>query len=125
MKVLVVEGAGQIGMWEDVVGRTGDLGLLAGFRRNIAAVAGSSAEARQIWIDRTEVDAWLIWTHWQIANERLADAVNVEPDLRIWRPSDLSLTKRGSSKTEARAFIEFLKGPDGRAIFAKWGWSSP
>ena len=60
MKVLVVEGAGQIGMWEDVVGRTSDLGLLAGFRGNIAAVAGSSADARQIWIDQPDVDAWLI-----------------------------------------------------------------
>lgn len=123
MKVLVVEGAGQIGMWEDVVGRTGDIGLLAGFRRNIVQVTGNSGEARQIWIDRPEVDAWLIWNHWQIANKELADAVNVEPELRIWRPSDVSLTKRGHDKPQAVAFIAFLKSSEGRAIFKKWGWS--
>jgi accessory colonization factor AcfC len=61
--------------------------------------------------------------HWQIASEDLADAVEIEPELRICRPGDLALTKRGVNKAEARAFIEFLKGPDGTAIFAKWGWS--
>lgn len=124
MKVLVVEGAGQVGMWEDVVGRTGDLSLLAGFRRNVAHVAGSSAEARKIWMDQAEIDAWLIWNHWQVANSTLADAVDVEPELRIWRPSDVSLTKRGYGKPQALAFIAFLKSPEGRAIFKKWGWSS-
>lgn len=124
MKVLVVEGAGQVGMWEDVAGRTGDLGLLAGFRRNIVKVAGNSGEARKIWTEQAEIDAWLIWNHWQVANKELADAVEVEPELRIWRPSDLSLTKRGADKPQARDFVAFLKSSEGRAIFKKWGWNS-
>jgi accessory colonization factor AcfC len=123
MKILVVEGAGQVGLWEDVAGRTGDLGLLSAFRRNIAAVAGNSGEAVKLWAAKPELDGWLIWNHWQIANSDIADQVEVEPDLRIWRASDLALTRRGTANPAARAFIEFLRGPEGTAIFAKWGWS--
>jgi accessory colonization factor AcfC len=42
VKVLVVQGAGQTGMWEDVAGRTGDIEVVRAFRRNIAAFAPNS-----------------------------------------------------------------------------------
>ncbi len=123
VKVLVVEGAGQVGLWEDVVGRTGDLRLISSFRRNIVQVAASSADARQAWVAKPEIDGWLIWNHWQVANSDLADQVEVEPDLRIWRPSDISLTQAGSKKRAARDFVAFLKSQEGQDIFRKWGWS--
>ncbi len=122
-KVLVVEGAGQVGLWEDVAGRTGDLSLLSGFRRNIVEVAANSGDARKVWVDHPEIDAWLIWNHWQVANRDLADQVEVEPELRIWRPSDVSLTKTGRDKHAVQDFVAFLKSSEGRAIFEKWGWS--
>ncbi|HET9355763.1 MAG TPA: substrate-binding domain-containing protein [Sphingomicrobium sp.] len=122
-KIMVVGGAGQIGMWEDVVARTGERQLLAGFRRNIAVEATSSGEALERWKQDPAIDAWLIWNHWQIANADVADAVPVEQNLRIWRPMDAGLMARSKDDADARRFFEFLTSPEARAIFEKSGWS--
>ena len=123
MTLLVTEGAGQVGMWEDVAGRTGDLALLKAVRRNIREFAANSGLALQSWKDKPEIDAWLIWNHWQVANPDFADQVAVEPNLVIWRSSDVALTERAKANAEAKAFVEFLKSPDAVAIFRKFGWS--
>lgn len=122
-KVLVVAGAGQIGMWEDVVGRYGDVDKLKAFRDNIAVFAENSAEAVKAWKEDSSLEAWLIWNHWQIANPDLAEQVPVEPELRIYRDSGVALTKRGAGKPAAADFVAFLRGPEGEAIFGRWGWS--
>jgi accessory colonization factor AcfC len=41
-RILVVNGAGQKGLWEDVVGRRGDIASVTQFRANIATVALNS-----------------------------------------------------------------------------------
>ena len=40
--VLVVNGAGQNGLWEDIVGRTGDIGAVRAFRRNVVTYAATA-----------------------------------------------------------------------------------
>jgi accessory colonization factor AcfC len=124
-RILVVNGAGQQGLWEDVAGRLGDIGHLRAFRSNIARVARNSAEARQAWIDDPTLDAWLIWNIWQVANPTLADQVAVEPEYRVHRDTGIVLTRRGSNRAEAREFVTFLSSPEGARIFARWGWSTP
>ncbi len=59
-RVLVVNGAGQNGMWEDVAGRLGDIASVRTFRSNIATYAANSALARQAWTEDKSLDAWLI-----------------------------------------------------------------
>lgn len=122
--VLVVNGAGQNGVWEDMAGRKGDIGTVRDLRRNIVGYARNSAAARQQWIDKPEIDAWLIWNIWQIANPDLADVVKVEPEYVIYRDTAVALTTQGREKDAARRFIDFLFSPDGARIFAKWGWVS-
>jgi accessory colonization factor AcfC len=73
IKILVVQGAGQVGMWEDVAGRTGDVRLVDGVRRNIGHFAPNSAEAKRLWISDPSFDAWLIWTIWQKESPAAAD----------------------------------------------------
>lgn len=60
VKVLVVQGAGQTGMWEDMAGKEGDIGLVRALRRNIVFHAPNSAVAKEYWIQHPEVDAWII-----------------------------------------------------------------
>lgn len=122
IKVLVTEGAGQIGMWEDVAGRAGEVALLKAFRANIVEFAANSGLALKSWKEKPEIDAWLIWNHWQIANPDVADLVAVEPDLTIWRSTSVAQTKRGLETPAARAFVAFLTSPEGEAVFKKWGW---
>ena len=122
MKVLVVQGAGQNGLWEDVAGRTGDIKVVRAFRRNIGAVAENSGVAKQRWTDDKSFDAWLIWNVWQVANPTLADAVPVAERWRIYRDAGVALTMKGRDRTAARDFASFLQSHEGAHIFAKWGW---
>ena len=122
VKILVVNGAGQNGIWEDMAGRKGDINTVKSMRKNIVGFAKNSAEARQQWIDKPEIDVWLIWNIWQVANPGLAEVVPVEPAYAVFRDTGVVLTTTGKTKPTAREFIDFLASPDGAAIFKKWGW---
>ena len=121
-RVLVVNGAGQQGLWEDVAGRLGDIESVRAFRANIAKVAANSAVARQAWTEDNSLDAWLIWSIWQVANPHLAEQVAVEPQYAVYRDTGVALTKHGEARPKAKEFASFLASPEGAAIFVKNGW---
>ena len=125
LKVLVVQGAGQTGMWEDMAGKQGDLSLVRALRKNIALHAGNSAIAKQAWTDRPELDAWVIYNIWQVANPALADLVPVGKDYVVYRDCGVGLTARGRDQPMAVQFTKFLQSKEGAAIFKKWGWMVP
>lgn len=126
IKVLAVAGAGQNGLWEDVAGRTGNIDTLRAFRKNLLLPeAANSAEARKRWIDQADIDVWLIWNIWQVANPELAQLVEMDEPFRIYRDTGVVLTHRGAELPEAKEFVKFLQSPAGQAIFSKWGWKTP
>ena len=126
VKVLAVAGAGQNGLWEDVAGRTGDIGMLRAFRKNLLLPeAANSAEARKRWTEQPDIDVWLIWNIWQVSNPDLAQLVEMDEPFRIYRDSGVVLTHKGAALPQAKAFVAFLQSPAGQAIFAKWGWKAP
>jgi accessory colonization factor AcfC len=122
IKVLVVNGAGQNGVWEDAAGRLGDIRTVRALRKNIVAYPGNSALARQTWIDQPDIDAWLIWNIWQVSNPKLAEQVAVEEPYRIYRDTGIAPTTRGKQQPASQQFIAFLQSPQGAAIFRRWGW---
>jgi accessory colonization factor AcfC len=122
IRVLVVQGAGQLGLWEDVVGRTGDVALVRAFRKQIVLHVANSAEARKSWVADPALDAWLIWNIWQKASPELADAVPTEPLMTVYRSCGAAVTTRTIEPALAAAFLAFLESADCRPIFAKWGW---
>lgn len=123
IKVLTVGGAGQVGLWEDVAGRTGDIRLVRELRRNLVfPEPGNSAEAKKQWTEQRDIDAWLIWNIWQVANPDVAQVVALEQEFRIYRDAGVVVTQRGKQSSAAQSFVDFLKSADGRRIFAKWGW---
>ena len=124
VKVLVVNGAGQNGVWEDMAGRKGDINTVTALRRNIVAYSKNSAEAKQTWVDNKDIDVWLIWNIWQVANAQLADVVPVERDYVIYRDTGIAITKRAENKPAAKAFASFLESPTGAKIFTKGGWEN-
>lgn len=121
--MLVVNGAGQNGMLEDVAGRLGDIASVRAFRSNVATYAASSALARKAWTEDKSLDAWLIWSIWQVSNPTLADQVAIEPEYRLYRDTGVALTQQGAAKAEE--FAASLASADGAKIFAKWGWITP
>ena len=60
-----------------MAGRTGEIAKVKALRSKIVGFAPNSAAARQTWMDRPEIDAWIIWTIWQVSNRNLADHVEV------------------------------------------------
>lgn len=121
-RVLVVNGAGQNGLWEDMAGRTGDITRVRALRSNIASYARNSGEARQAWISDPSLDAWIIWTIWQVSNPDLADLVPVEERYRIFRDTGAVVTREGKRDSDAGKFIDFLRSSEGARIFKRWGW---
>ena len=124
-RILVVNGSGQQGLWEDVAGRLGKIESVRAFRSNIVSYASNSAVAKDTWTRDASVDAWLIWGIWQVSNPALADQVAVEPEYNIYRDTGVALTKTGAQKPEAKAFAAYLASPEAGRIFAKWGWITP
>lgn len=122
MKVLVVQGAGQTGLWEDVAGRTGEVAILRAFRRNIGAFSANSGEAKERWSKDQSFDAWLIWNVWQVANPGLADFVSLAEPWRIYRDMGIALTVKGRDRTLARDFVEYLRSDEAAPTFGRWGW---
>ena len=121
-KIIVVNGSGQGGLWEDVVGRLGDIRSVRALRGNIALFAAASADAKQAWTTDPSFDAWLIWNIWQVSNPTIASQVAVEPKYRIFRDTGVVVTQRGAARPEAKAFAAYLASPEGAKIFAHWGW---
>lgn len=125
LRLLVVQGAGQVGMWEDVAGRSGRVKLVDGIRRNIGTIAPNSGDAKKIWNSDSRYDAWLIWTIWQKENPASADLVATEPEHTIYRSCGIGVTHRSRNKTWSKEFADFLQSGEGRKIFVKWGWIAP
>jgi accessory colonization factor AcfC len=121
-RVIVVQGSGQAGLWEDMAGRSGEISMVRGLRKNIVGYAGTSADAKAMWLADPTIDAWIIWGIWQKANPTIADSVAVEPQYRIYRDMGVGLTARGKGKVNSKRFVDFLRSPAGAAIFTKWGW---
>ncbi len=122
LRVMVVQGAGQLGLWEDVVGRTGDVTLVRAFRKQVVLHAANSAEARKAWVADPTIDAWLIWNIWQKASPELADVVPTEPVFTIYRSCGAAVTTRTLDPALTAEFLAFLESDEARPIFAKWGW---
>jgi accessory colonization factor AcfC len=124
VRILVVQGAGQVGMWEDVAGRTGNVRLVDGIRRNIGFLAPNSGDAKKLWGSDTGYDAWLIWTIWQKENPAAADLIKTEPENTIYRSCGIAIAQRSERKALAKEFADFLQSAEGQKIFVKWGWTA-
>lgn len=123
IKVLVVNGAGQNGLWEDIAGRKGKIETVKALRKNIGLFTKNSGEAAEAWKKDPSFDAWLTWTIWQGESRGVADVIPIEPDLRIYRDAGVALTRRGQEKPAAKEFAAFLASPAGARIFQKMGWT--
>ncbi len=124
-RILATGGAGQMALWEDVAGRTGDIALLRAMRERIVMVAPNTGAAQREWREKPDAyDVWLVWNHWQIAAPNYADIVEIEEPFRIWRAAGSVLTRRGAAREEVRRFDAFLAGPEGAAAFRRFGWQA-
>jgi accessory colonization factor AcfC len=123
LKILVVNGSGLTGVWEDIIGQTRDIDKLRTIRKNIIYSARNSAEAKNIWIDNPEIDVWITWNIWQIANAELADFFELEDKYTLYRDFGLAITEKGKESLYTQAFFNYLLSEEVKPVFQKWGWT--
>ncbi len=122
VNILVVNGAGLTGIWEDMVGKTHSIDTLKLFRRNIQCYAANSGVAKKEWIQNLNIDAWITWNIWQVANANIADFVALPERYTLYRDCGAALTRKGIEHKKAVTFFEFLQSDVAKPIFRKWGW---
>ncbi|ECB3301589.1 solute-binding protein [Salmonella enterica] len=123
VRILVTHGAGQMGMWEDISGRTGDIETVKGIRKNIKLFASNTGMAKQAWMQNPDFDAWIVFNTWGNSDTKTGDIVDFEPEYRIYRDMGIAFTHAGEKKPEVERFVDFLKSAKGEEIFRSMGWS--
>ena len=119
MKVIVTEGKGVYntsgtGVWEDVAGRLGSLSDAVHLRKNIASFEkGSGASFRAF--KELNADAWLTWIHWPLDHAEVADFVELEPERRIYRVTNIVVSPEADEATAG--FVSFLKSEEAAKLF--------
>lgn len=121
-RILVVNGAGQVGMWEDIVGRTRSVDALSKFRKNIKFAANNTGEAEKKWNEDKNLDVWVVFNIWGNRSTNDSEIVKIEDEFVVFRSSgSIKNTKSKDSKLR-EDFLTFLKSNNCRDIFKKHGW---
>jgi accessory colonization factor AcfC len=119
IRLLVVNGSDQAGLWEDMAGARG---LIPDLQERIWVTAATCAEAAEKWKTVMTLDAWITFASWHYPLKELTDLVPLPKEERICRGTCLVATNFYKNKEAARRFIDFLKTEEGHAVFRKWGW---
>ncbi|MEK3887840.1 extracellular solute-binding protein [Bacillus sp. FSL K6-3431] len=119
VKIIDVNGAGQLGLWEDLAGRKG---LIPGISNNIAVSVKSSAEAIELWNANSKFDAWITYESWHYRLSDVTELVQFPEEEKLYRGTPISLTTETDNRKESKQFIEFLKTEQSHQVFQQWGW---
>ncbi|MEG0007339.1 MAG: substrate-binding domain-containing protein [Aeromonas sp.] len=124
--VVVADGSGisntsGTGVWEDMIGRTGDVKMVASFRKNIVLFTPNSGSARKAFLDDSRVDAWVTWLDWAKSNPDFGDVIAIDKNLVIYR--DVNIVLNNNPNEDSIKFYNYLTGDSAKKIFQQFGWS--
>jgi accessory colonization factor AcfC len=119
VRILVVQGAGQTGMWEDMASFAG---LVPEIRANIFVIAGDGADAIQKWNTVSTLDAWITYESWGYRLPDTTDLITVKEKLKVYRGTPIAITNSTDERETAQAFLQFLLTSEAHEIFIRWGW---
>ena len=122
IRILVVTGAGLTGVWESMIGKTMSIDSLKMLRKNIVFHAANSGLAKKEWMKNKNIDIWITWNIWQVANPDFAEFIPVKEKYTIYRDCGIALTTNSKTKRDAVDFFNFLKSEKVKPVFRKWGW---
>ena len=123
LKIMIVNGAGLTGFWEDIAGKMKRIDKTRTLRNNIVFFAENSGSAQKEWKQNKDLDVWISWNVWQKNNSESSDFVVLSERYTTYRDTGIALTRQGAAKADVKSFYQFLKGSEVKTIFKKWGWS--
>lgn len=121
VSVLVVDGSGQHGLWEDMALKNAKVSNLEKLRKNIKVFAKNSGEAMQAWNNDKNIDAMIIWKHWKSPQTKFIPAGKSNV---IYRASEIVVAKDSKNKKLADEFIDFLRSKPAQKVWIEKGWIS-
>ncbi|MBS1549494.1 MAG: substrate-binding domain-containing protein [Bacteroidetes bacterium] len=121
IKIMVVDGAGLIGTWEDAFSVMTNIHDYRKIRKNIVFFAENSGIAEKKWRQDSSIDVWVTWNTWQLMNKDTSDFVYLPNKNKIRRNCAVVLTS--SKKKASFQFYQFLQSNEAYKIFKKWGWN--
>ncbi|MFK9093059.1 extracellular solute-binding protein [Bacillus salipaludis] len=119
VKIIDVNGAGQLGLWEDLAGRKGQI---EGISQNIDISVKSSAEAIELWKSNSKLDAWITYESWHYRLKDVTELVELPEAEKLYRGTPIALTTITDSKKDSQRFVDYLKTESSHEVFQRWGW---
>lgn len=114
---MVVDGAGQVGLYEDMALKNGKRKHLLKLRKNIVYYAPNSKMAVNHWNSDDSIDALIIWSHWaKVLGEDKVDFVQAGKDSIIYRAAEIAVTNSTKNRENAMEFIKFVQSKDAQKV---------
>ncbi|MGJ7033085.1 substrate-binding domain-containing protein [Niabella hirudinis] len=119
IRILDINGAGQLGYWEDIVSRQN---LIAAVGKNIRKSFANTALGIAEWKKDRDYDAWITYISWHKNLKDITEMIVIPDELQVYRGTPIALTQKGKNNTIATDFVSYLKTGQAHRIFQKWGW---
>lgn len=125
IKIMVVNGAGQVGLYEDMALKYGKRENLIALRKNIKVFAPNSKIAIESWDSDPSIDALIIWKHWANAiGSDKAEFVKSGKGSVVYRASEIVVCDDSPNAQQAQDFIDFLQSTQAQKVWVEKGWIS-
>lgn len=123
VKIMIVNGAGQVGLYEDMALKHGKRENLVALRKHIKVFAQNSKLAVESWNNDPSIDALIIWKHWAntIGSEK-AEFVKSGKGSLIYRASEIVIANDSPNAKQAQDFINFIKSDEAQKVWVEKGW---
>lgn len=125
IKVMVVDGSGQVGLYEDMALKNGKIENLINLRKNIVFYANNTKIALEEWDKNQSIDAFIVWSHWaRFLGESKAKFISIKGSNALYRAAEIAITKTSQNKTLAQKFMDFINSAQAQSIWKKHGWET-
>jgi accessory colonization factor AcfC len=99
IKILDVNGAGQLGLWEDIAGKEN---LIAPIQKNIGQSFANTALGIDAWKADSSFDVWITYASWHENLKDITMVVELPASLRVYRGTPIVLTQNKKNTANAQ-----------------------
>ena len=111
-------------LWEDVIGRTGNLDDVANLRSKICEVASGCVTAHKAMMEKEGCDVWVGWEDWALFHTDTLETIELPEELVIYRPLGVIPTTNPGGDA-VHDFIDFaLSSEEAMEAMKDAGWHS-
>ncbi|MDE5592246.1 MAG: extracellular solute-binding protein [Helicobacter sp.] len=123
LKIIVVNGAGQVGLYEDMALKNGKIENLIALRKNIAFTAPNTKVALEKWNSDSSMDVLITWRHWaNMLGKDKAEFIASGKDNVVYRASEAVIVNKSPNAKGAKKFLDFILSKEAQKIWEAKGW---